>query len=339
MNTRIHQFLVVAEKFQTGFDEPLLHTMYEDKKLDCVHAVQTLSRLNRVAPSKGETMVLDFVNDAEDIQKAFEPYYEKTMLTEATDPNKLYDLERKLKEFHVIEEADLLTFSELYFRNATQDRLFAALAPAVERAKSLDPEEKADLRGSLKDYVRLYAFLSQVLTFSDPGLERLYQFARYLWRRLPADDDKLPLEVQQAIDIDSYRVRETRRGKIALERGNGDLDPMTMETPHLVPAEDLEPLSAIIRELNERFGTDFSEDDRVSIHALEQRLATDESLKTSVRVNTTENARLTFDHIVGDKLQDMADTDFKFFKRVNDNPQFAKFLLDWLFERYRKSVT
>jgi len=332
-----YRFLVVANKFQTGFDQPLLHTMYVDKRLGGVNAVQTLSRLNRVHPEKAETIVLDFANDADEIRKAFEPYYEKTLLSEATDPNLLYDLERQLTDFHVYDNAEVEAFSRLYFNpKSTQDQLYAMLAPCVDRYEALDKEQRMNFRGKLTDYVRLYAFLSQILAFADVDLEKLYVFSRLLRRYLPTEKDELPREIQQKIDMESYRIRQSWKGKIKLERGEGELEPIGAKG-ELVP-DQFELLSQIIRELNERFGTDFTEDDKVFIQQLEERLVGDPALVASVRVNTPENARLTFDHVVTDRLQDMVDTNFKFYKRITDDREFSKFFLDWLFERFRSSL-
>lgn len=334
-----YRFLIVAEKFQTGFDQPLLHTMYVDKKLGGVHAVQTLSRLNRIHPDKEETMVLDFANEADEIEKAFQPYYEKTLLSEATDPNRLYDLEFQLKEFHAFDTSDVDAFANIFFRPGTrQDQLYAALAPTVERFGELSDEERADFRSTLKDFVRLYAFLSQVLTFTDADLEKLYVFARLLWRYLPKLPHDLPREIQQNIDMESYRIQRTFEGGIGLERGPGEVEPLGAESKYGPTPEEIEPLSIIIRELNEHFGTDFSEDDQVFVRELEERLVADPALAASVRANTPENARLTFDYVVSDRLQDMVDTNFEFYKRVTDDQEFAKFFLDWLFKRFRKSL-
>ncbi len=148
-----YRFLVVANKFQTGFDQPLLHTMYVDKKLGGVNAVQTLSRLNRTHPQKKSTMVLDFANEAEEIRKAFEPYYETTLLSEATDPNLLYEVQGRLLDFGVYTEADVGAFAKVYFNaRASQDRLYAALEPACQRFSELSPEEQQDFRSQLTDY-------------------------------------------------------------------------------------------------------------------------------------------------------------------------------------------
>jgi type I restriction enzyme R subunit len=291
-----------------------------------------------VHPEKDETVVLDFANDAEEIEKAFQPYYEKTLLSEATDPNLLYDIEQRLAAFPVYAQHDVDAFAVVFFNpKSSQDQLYAVLAPCVDRYKELTKEERVDFRGQLTDYVRLYAFLSQILTFADADLEKLYVFGRLLRRYIPSEDDQLPREVQEKIDMESYRVRQTWKGKIRLERGEGKVEPIGAKESH-APGSDLsEPLSQIIRELNERFGTDFSEEDKVFVKLLEEKLAEDVSLVASIRANTPENARLTFDHVVTDRLQEMVDTNFKFYKRINDDRDFSRFFLDWLFERFRRS--
>ena len=330
-----YRILIVANKFQTGFDQPLLHTMYVDKKLGGVHAVQTLSRLNRTYPGKNETMVLDFANEAEEIEKAFAPYYEKTLLSEVTDPNLLYDLQTKLSGFHFYSEEDVNRFATIYFDSkATQDKLYAALTPVVDRYKEALDEEKADFKGHLTDYVRLYAFLSQIITFVDTDLEKLYAFGRLLLRKLPASLERLPLEIQQNIDIESYRIKQTSKGPIPLPRGEKELNPIGPKEIYTLGHDELEPLSQILRDLNEHFGTDFTEEDKLCLVEIEQRLAYNTALEASVRVNPPENARLTFDLVVNDLLQDMIDGHFKFYKHVNDDPDFARTLLDLLFERY-----
>ena len=334
-----YRFLVVAEKFQTGFDEPLLHAMYVDRKLAGVHAVQTLSRLNRTHPGKGEPLVLDFANEAEEIRNAFELYYEKTLLSEATDPNQLYDLENRLLGFHVFNEAEVEAFAQVYFQpKAKQDQIYALLAPLEERFEALGEDERAEFRGLLADYVRLYAFLSQIITFEDLDLEKLYVLARLLRRRLKGEERSLPKEIVGKIDIDSYRLQRTHKGKIQLERGQKEVPPILPKAGHGVPVEALEPLSEIIRELNERFGAGLTEQDKVVIQAIEDRLAADEALQASVRVNPPETARLAFEQVVTDRLQDLVDTNFKFYKRFSDDGEFAKFLLDWLFRRFREQM-
>ena len=334
-----YRFLIVANKFQTGFGQPLLHTMYVDKKLGGVNAVQTLSRLNRIHPGKDDTMVLDFANEAEEIQKAFAPYYDRTLLSEATDPNLLYDLQTKLSEFHLYTTEDVERFAGIYFDpKATQESLHAALAPVVERYEAATPEDQRDFRSYLGDYARLYAFLSQIITFTDADLEKLYQFGRLLLRKLPVNREQLPVEIQQNIDMDSYRLQQTSSGKLPLEKGTHPLEPLKEKQVFGPRPEQVEALSAILKDLNERFGTDFTEADKVIIEHLESRLNEDAALQTSVKVNVPENARLTFDHVANDKIQELIDTHFKFYKQINDDANFSRFFLDWLFERYLKRV-
>ncbi len=334
-----YRFLVVANKFQTGFDQPLLHTMYVDKKLGGVNAVQTLSRLNRtLPPHKGGTMVLDFANEAETIQKAFEPYYEATLLSEATDPNLLYDVQHRLLDFGVYTEAEVRTFAELYFdRGTLQEQVYAALTPYVTRFKELEEDERLDFRGQLTDYVRLYAFLSQVVTFADAELEMLYAFARHLRRLIKADRATLPVEVQQNIDMESYRVQQTSSGGIGFSGGTGKLDPTRPKDPHGAAPEDLEPLSVIIAALNERFGLELGPDDRLTVGQVMGRLDADAALETSAAANTRENVRLTFDQKVDDAFQGIVDSNFDLYKRVTDDTAFGEAIKNLLFDQYLRS--
>jgi type I restriction enzyme R subunit len=334
-----YRILIVANKFQTGFDQPLLHTMYVDKKLGGVNAVQTLSRLNRTFLDKAETAVFDFANDADEIQKAFEPYYDRTLLSEATDPNLLYDLQTRLAEYHYYTTAEVGQFAQVWFDpKATQEKLHSALAPAVDRYVAADEDERQLFRSQLGDFVRLYAFLSQVVTFTDADLEKLYVFGRLLLRKLPLRRDQLPVEIQQNIDVDSYRVQQTSSGRISLKRGTHELEPISGGNIFKTPPDELEPLSQILKELNERFGTEFAEDDKVFIRQLEEKLAGDAALETSVKVNAPENARLTFDHVANDKIQELIDSNFKFYKQITDDKSFEEFFLGWLFERYQQAA-
>jgi type I restriction enzyme R subunit len=330
-----YRFLICANKFQTGFDQPLLHTMYVDKKLGGVNVVQTLSRLNRTHPEKAGTMVLDFANEADEIKAAFEPYYETTLLSEATDPNLLYEVQTRLRAFSVYTDADVNAFAKVYFDpKATQDRLYAALAPAIERFKELSREERHDFRGQLTDYARLYAFLSQVLTFADTDLEKLYVFGRHLRRLLPADRDELPKEVQQNIDMESYRIQQTANGRIALERKAGVLDPVATKSVYGLAPEEVEALSRIITALNERFGLNLGPEHRVTLAHMMGRLDGDVALEAAARVNTRENVRLTFDHKVEDVIQEIVETNFDLYKRITDDPAFGDALKNFLFDQY-----
>jgi len=332
------RFLIVANKFQTGFDQPLLHTMYVDKKLGGVNAVQTLSRLNRTHPGKKGTMVVDFANESDEIKAAFEPYYETTLLSEATDPNLLYEIQTRLATFPVYTEAEVDGFAKVYFDpKATQDRLYAVLAPLVDRFQALPEDEQQDFRGQLTDYVRLYAFLAQVLTFADADLEKLYVFARHLRRLLPADRAELPREVQQNIDMESYRIQQTGSGKIALERQPGVLDPVATKGAHGTAPDETETLSRIIAELNERFGLNLGPEHRVTLGQMMEKLDGDAALDAAARVNTRENVRLTFDQKVEHVIQEIVDSNFELYKRITDDRAFGEAIKNFLFDQYLRA--
>jgi type I restriction enzyme R subunit len=333
------RFLVVANKFQTGFDQPLLHTMYVDKKLGGVNAVQTLSRLNRtLPPEKKGTMVLDFANDADDIRTAFEPYYETTLLSEATDPNLLYEVQTRLTAFPVYTEDDVEAFAKIYFDpKAKQDRLYAELTPAVEHFRALSLDEQHDFRGELTDYVRLYAFLSQLLTFADTDLEKLYVFARHLRRLIPADPAELPREVQQNIDMESYRIQQTGSGTIALERRPGVLEPVSTKQGHGVTSEEMETLSRIISDLNERFGLNLGSEHQVTLGQMMEKLDDDAALDAAARVNTRENVRLTFDQKVEHVIQEIVESNFDLYKRITDDLAFGEAIKNFLFDQYLRA--
>ncbi len=330
-----YRFLVVASKFQTGFDQPLLHTMYVDKKLGGVNAVQTLSRLNRTHPDKRGTLVLDFANAADEIKKAFEPYYETTLLSEETDPNLLYEVQGRMSHFGVFMPDDVEAFARVYFKpNATQDRLFAALEQPRQRFADLPPDEGRDFRGQLTDYVRLYSFLSQLLTFADTDLEKLYVFARHLRRLLPAGQEELPREVQQNIDMESFRIQRTSRGRIVLERQGSPLDPAGSKPRGGILDPEMEALSLIIAALNDRFGLELGPEHRLTLQQIQSALDKDAGLDASARVNTRENVRLTFDPKVEDKIQEIVETNFALYKRITDDSNFGQALKDHLFDDY-----
>jgi type I restriction enzyme R subunit len=331
-----NRFLIVANKFQTGFDQPLLHTMYVDKKLGGVNAVQTLSRLNRTMPPvKTGTMVLDFANEADDIKKAFEDFYETTLLSEATDPNLLYEIQGRLAAFPVYTPSDVESVAKVYFdRRSTMDQVYAALATVIERFHQVSKQEQADFRGQLTDYVRLYAFLSQVLTFADADLEKLYAFARHLRRLLPAGRAELPREVQQNIDMESYRIQQTSSGKVALERKPGILDPVGTKATYGTETAEVEALSRIIAELNERFGLNLGPEHKVTLGQMMDRLDADPALDASARANTRENVRLTFNKKVEEVIQEIVDSNFELYKRITDDRAFGEIIKNLLFDHY-----
>lgn len=329
--------LIVANKFQTGFNQPLLHTMYVDKKLGGVNAVQTLSRLNRTHPEKEETMVLDFENEAEDIQKAFEPYYEQTILSEGTDPNVLYHLQDELEGFHFYEQDEVDTFMRVYLKGKHDElgNLYAILNPVVERFEGATPDEQADFRKWLKDFVRLYGFLAQIMPFEETDWEKLFHFGRLLLTLLPLPDrGKLPLEVRQQVDMETYRLQQTFEGSISLQRGQNKLKPAGTGGPGGIPLEEKDALSQILEELNELGGIPNTENNKAAVNQLQKKLTEDPALEASMRVSSSENGRLTFDQVAEELFEEMIEDNFKFYKQVTDDPTLKQRFFDWLFEQY-----
>ncbi len=333
------KFLIVAEKFQTGFDQPLLMAMYVDKKLSGVSAVQTLSRLNRIHPPlKEEVFVLDFVNTTDDIEKAFQPYYTTTVLSEATDPNILHNLERDVLGYKLFETREVGGFVEMYMTGATPDQLNAAMDAIVERAKAMLPEERMDFKSKAADYNRKYAFISQIVTFQDPALETLYIFLKFLLKKLPKEKDALPKEVLEAVDMELYRIEDKGTRQIKLSHEVGEIEPMGGGGSKWEVHEEIDALSKIVKEINERYGTNFNTDDRVILNDLSERLVGNVDLSGTIRANSKDNAKIKFDQLFNDELVRMLNSHFELYKKLDENPELRKFVNDRIFEHVSKRV-
>ncbi len=322
-----NRFLIVANKYQTGFDQPLLHTMYVDKKLGGVNAVQTLSRLNRSHPLKKDTFVLDFANTAEDIEKAFKPYFESTILGEATDPNKLFDLQDALDNFQVYSREQVFDFSEKILASVPVDQLHAILdsSSAIFR-NDLVEEQQADFRAKVKTYVRLYIFLSQIVPFENPYLERLYIFLNHLQNKLGGDTSiDLAKGILDNIDMDSYRLQLEAATNIAMEQGE-DLKPIPTEMRGGTSEPEMDRLSNILQTFNDRYGTLFEDADKVRRMAenIANDVAKNQELITSLKYSDEQNARITSDKIVGEELLKHITTNFDLYKLYSDNKEFKE---------------
>lgn len=324
-----YRFLIVAEKFQTGFDQPLLHTMYVDKKLSGVNAVQTLSRLNRTTRYKDDTMVLDFANDADEIQKSFQPYYETTLLSEATDPNKLYDLKRNAEEYLIYLSEHVEDFAKIYFsKKGTQQKARPILDKAVDRFKEREKEEQEAFKKAVVDYVRMYSFLSHVVKFQDVNLEKTFQFLRHLRPLLLIEHERLPVEVTDKINMESYRIQQTSTGDIALMDEDGELKPPSDVGTGAPREEEKAPLSEIITYINENFGTEFTDDDKVRYFAedMERRLMDQEGLRHAMNpeINPSEDTRrLVFNDFFNEVLEDMIDSNVDIYKKISEDENFG----------------
>jgi type I restriction enzyme R subunit len=322
-----YRFLLVANKFQTGFDQPLLHTMYVDKKLGGVNAVQTLSRLNRSHPLKKDTFVLDFANTAEDIEKAFKPYFESTILGEATDPNKLFDLQDALDNYQVYTKEQVIEFSEKILTNVPIDQLHAMLdsSSAIFR-NDLIEEQQADFRAKVKTYVRLYIFISQIVPFENPYLERLYIFLNHLQNKLGGET---PIDLAQGIldniDMDSYRLQLEATTSISMEQGE-DLKPIPTDMRGGTNQPEIDRLSNILQTFNDRYGTRFEDADKVRQMAenIANDVAKNQELITSIKYSDDQNARITSDKVVGEELLKHITTNFDLYKLYSDNKEFKE---------------
>ncbi len=296
-----YQILIVAEKYQTGFDQPLLHTMFVDKKLDGLQAVQTLSRLNRTCNGKEDTFVLDFANDAEDVRESFKPFFEQTQVSECVDPNLLYTLKNKLDGFQIYYAQEVIDFAKVFFkprsRHRTQDQglLHKHIDPAVTRFDGEPQERKIEFRHQLGTYLRLYAFLAQIVDFHDPDLERLYAYGRLLITKLKIESACGPLDLADDVTLAYYRLSVTHEGSVSLAAG----DATTVSGPTDVgtgkAAEpDTAKLSEIVSVLNERFGTDFTRADQLWFDQIIEDMTGDKELGDQARNNPMENFKLEF---------------------------------------------
>lgn len=334
-----YKILIVAEKFQTGFDQPLLSAMYVDKKLGGVNAVQTLSRLNRTAEGKEDVFVLDFVNETDDIQKSFEPYYKTTILSESTDPNILHDLHRDIMAFGLFSQQEVRSFAQLYHFRAMANKLNSFLDSITERFKtSLDLDQRDDLRRKMTEYVRKYAFIAQLITFEDPNLEELYIFLRLWKRKLPNKQGEKPIEVDGNIDLHSFKIIRRGQRHIKLGEEDGLLDPLTGRDRGK-EEDEKDYLSHIVKDVNDRFTTDFSEEDRLILSNLTNRLMANKDLMGTINNNPKQTAKIKFDEMFAKELLAMFQSNFDLYQKLDSNTDLKKFVNERMFEFVHKKLS
>ncbi|MFL0797834.1 MAG: putative DNA binding domain-containing protein [Cellvibrionaceae bacterium] len=286
-----YKVLLVAEKYQTGFDQPLLHTMYVDKKLSGIQAVQTLSRLNRTASGKEDTFVLDFRNEPDEIYEAFKPFYKTTRAEELTDPHHLYRLQGQIADHQVIHNDEVDQFCAVYFsakhKLSVHDhaKMNNVIDLAVDRYLELDEEDQGEFKSLLVNFRNMYSFLSQVMPYQDTDLEKLYTYLRYLISKLPRDASGPGYKVDGDVELEFYRLEQKTQGSIPLDDGDADdlKGPSDVGTGRT--GEDEAPLSELVKALNERFGTDFTEADRLFFEQIEEEAFEDEGLKEAANAN------------------------------------------------------
>ena len=344
--TQEYQVLLVAEKYQTGFDQPLLHTMYVDKRLAGIQAVQTLSRLNRIHPLKEDTFVLDFVNDREEIREAFKVYYEGAEMGEQVDPARMYAIKSELDASGIYLNEEVERFCAVYFkpkqRQSAMDHqaMNAALDPAVSRfaVRQKDNEEEAELwRGKVQAFRNLYGFLSQVIPYQDSDLERLYVFLRHLAAKLPRRKSGPAYQFDDEVRLEYYRLQKISEGSISLQDGEARrLDGPTEVGSGLLRPQPM-PLSQLIDVVNERFGTDFNQADQLFFDQIVEAAMADDNLRQAAAVNPGDKFELVFRNLLETLFVERMDQNEEIFVRYMNDLPFQKIVTAWMAsEAYRR---
>jgi type I restriction enzyme R subunit len=323
-----YQVLIVAEKYQTGFDQPLLHTMYVDKRLFGVQAVQTLSRLNRTAPGKMDTFVLDFVNDREDIYKSFKPYYEKTLFDKPTDPQLLSSLAHTIYEWKLFFSDEVDKFCNIWFSTSPDKRtkehklLNAYLDNAVDKYAEMTEEEKQTIKKQLNEFKNLYSFLSQVLPYGDSEFEKLYVFIRNLLKKLPKRTSS-NVDIDEDVELKYYRLQKIAEGAIKLKTGENpqQYGPKEVGTGSV---EDEISLSELIEVLNQRFGTEFTAADQLFFEQIRESAIKNEELVNAAIANNLENFRYVFDKQMINLFVDRLDGNEDIFTKLMNDDEFKE---------------
>ena len=333
-----YRFLVCADKFQTGYDEPLLHTMYVDKTLSGIKAVQTLSRLNRGHPRKHDVFVLDFLNDTETIRTAFDPYYRTTILADQTDPNKLHDLVDDLARAQVYSTDQVEQLVKLYLDGADRDRLDPILDECVSvYLDDLDEDGQVAFKSQAKSFLRTYGFLASILPYGHVEWEKLSIFLTFLTPKLPAPkEEDLSQGILDAIDMESYRVEKKAMQRIVLADEEGEIDPVPTGGVGHRPEAHLDRLSNIIRAFNDLFGNiDWKDEDHVRkliTETIPARVAGDDAFRNARQHSDSENARIESDKALGRVMNEVITDDMQLFRQFADNESFRRWLSDTVFE-------
>lgn len=331
-----YRFLIVADKFQTGYDEPLLHTMYVDKVLTDIKAVQTLSRLNRAHPQKRDTCVLDFANDTHTILEAFSRYYRTTILSAETDPNQLSDLIHALEQHQVYAEYQIDTVVDLFLHGAERDRLDPYIDQCAENYKALSLDDQIAVKSAAKSFVRLYGFLGAILPYGNAEWEKLSIFLTLLIPKLPSPkDDDLAEGILSAIDLDSYRAEARTAIDMQPEDEDTEVAPVPSGTAGGKPESELDHLTQILNTFNDLFGgIEWKDEDNVrrQIRELPAMVAKDEKYRNALKNSDKQNARMESDNALKNVVFSIMQDNMEIFKQFNDNPSFRKWLSDLVFD-------
>jgi type I restriction enzyme R subunit len=336
-----YRILIVANKFQTGFDQPLLHTMYVDKKLGGVSTVQTLSRLNRKGPpSKQDTMVLDFVNKQEAIEKDFQAYYGKTTLDRGTDPQKLYNMKFEVESHGVVTKEEVEEFARLFIIEKAPGKKISPLFSKIVQGRfnKLSEEKQEEFRESVRKYVGQYSFVSQIITWIDPDLERFYLFTKLLLKYIPPKKDTLPEEILDMVDMDKFRLQEQENGSISLNATDAELENTSGDGHGGGKSGNKEKLQIIVDELNKRFHFDFEDRDKV-MKIVIPKLAKDEGLIAAFQTNNIESLRKQkFADSLENAFISSAGDFYAVLNRMSKEPDFKRLLTEFALEEFKKGL-
>ncbi|MFR9597432.1 MAG: DEAD/DEAH box helicase family protein, partial [Rikenellaceae bacterium] len=331
-----YRFLIVANKFQTGFDEPLLHTMYVDKVLTDIKAVQTLSRLNRAHPLKRDTFVLDFANDTETIQRSFQDYYKTTILSSETDPNKLNDLLNNMEQYQVYSSEDIDVVVGKLFSGASRSELDPILDSCKEIYKELGEDGQVDFKSSAKAFVRTYTFLAAILPFGSTEWEKLSQFLTLLIPKLPSpESEDLSKGILDNIDFDSYKNTIQSEVSISLDDEDAEIDPVPISAGGGISDPELDFLSMILNSFNTRFGDiPWSDEDKVRrvLAELPAEVAKSEVYQNAIKNSDEATARIESDAALQRVILEYMTSNMELFKNFNDNKSFKEWLQEYVFD-------
>ena len=330
-----YRILICADKFQTGYDEPLLHTMYVDKHLSGIRAVQTLSRLNRFHPKKSDTFVLDFMNTTEVIQESFGDYYRTTILSGETDPDKLHDLKGGLDQAQIYSQEEIDDLVEKYLKGEERSTFEPVLGQCTERFVELTEDEQVRFKGSAKSFVRLYGFLSQILPYTNAGWEKLSIFLNFLIPKLPAPEEQdLSLGILEAVDMETYRTEKQATVQIALEDKDAEIEPIQAERGGGVQEPLLELLSLILDEFNKTWGNSFSNPDHVSeiIKDMPDRVNEDEAYQNAKMNSDRQNARIEHDAAMKRQITAMLRDNTELYRKYTEDQAFQDDLNGMIFK-------
>ena len=328
-----YKILIVANKFQTGFDQPLLHTMYVDKALGGVATVQTLSRLNRTTKGKQDTFIMDFVNKQEDIQKDFQNYFQSTILDQGTDKQKLYNLKYEIEKADVFNNDEVTHFIELFVRKKVKSEVLSPFFKKIvdERYIILSDEDKVKFRKMVNKYVRQYSFVSQIITFIDTDLEKFYLFTKLLFKYLPYEKETLPLEVIQMVDMDKYKIQEEENGSIILKPEDAALKNPQGDGHGGKPKDPKEVLKVIVKEINDKYALELGDDDKV-VKEMYEALRADETLMASMRADNIEDVkRMKLRESIDKALLKNAEPPIEFMNRLSKDKGLANYVVGQFF--------